>query len=491
MGGAGQADEAGEFAQVVVHQGYVGGFDGGAAAGRTHGKADVGAGQGGRIVDAIADHAHGSVGADLAFNELQLVFGQQVAVGLQDADLRGNRLGRVGVITGEHHGLDAQCLQFLDGLAAALFDGIGHGEQGDHLLFVGQQHYRFALGFQCGQAGLQGVGAQALFVDQAVVAQQVALAVDLALGAAAGQGFKRGDLQQSHAVALRCIGHGAGYGVVRAAGQAGGNAARPGFCAAVEHGEVGLHRFAVGQGAGFVQRQPAQLAALLQKHAAFDKDALSRRRRQAADDGDRGGDHQRAGAGNHQQHQRFVDPGEPVAAQQQRRQHGYQHGERQNHGGIDLGELVHETLGGGAGALGGFYGVDGAGQRAVIRQRGHHVFKRTGGVDRARKDAVAHRFFHRQALTGNGGLVDGGAAAGNAAVQRQAFARLDTHAGLQRDGFGFDGEPAAVSLLHGGMLGGELQQTLDGVAGAVQRQGLDALGQGEQHHHHGCFGPLA
>ena len=47
--------------------------------------------------------------------------------------------------------------------------------------------------------------------------------------------------------------------------------------------------------------------------AAFDQDAIARGRGQAADDGHRRGDHQGAGAGNDQQHQRLVDPVEPTA----------------------------------------------------------------------------------------------------------------------------------------------------------------------------------
>src|SRR3546814_17477466 len=45
-----------------------------------------------------------------------------------------------------------------------------------------------------------------------------------------------------------------------------------------------------------VQRQPGQLAAFFQVHAALDQDAAPGRRRQAADDADRGGNDQRARA---------------------------------------------------------------------------------------------------------------------------------------------------------------------------------------------------
>ncbi|MNG39194.1 hypothetical protein D3C84_1271680 [compost metagenome] len=44
------------------------------------------------------------------FDRLQLVAGQQIALGLVDADLGGNRLGGVDVVAGEHQGLDAQVM---------------------------------------------------------------------------------------------------------------------------------------------------------------------------------------------------------------------------------------------------------------------------------------------------------------------------------------------------------------------------------------------
>ncbi|SKS13596.1 Uncharacterised protein [Mycobacteroides abscessus subsp. abscessus] len=46
----------GEVAQVFAHQGHVGGFDGHVGAHGAHGDAEVGGGQGGCVVDAVADH---------------------------------------------------------------------------------------------------------------------------------------------------------------------------------------------------------------------------------------------------------------------------------------------------------------------------------------------------------------------------------------------------------------------------------------------------
>ena len=50
--------EEGEAPQVVVHEGHRGAVDGHVAAGRAHGDAGVARGQGGRVVDPVADHGH-------------------------------------------------------------------------------------------------------------------------------------------------------------------------------------------------------------------------------------------------------------------------------------------------------------------------------------------------------------------------------------------------------------------------------------------------
>ena len=67
QGAPGQADGVGGDAQVAVDEGEVAGFDGDVGAG-AHGDPEVGLGEGGGVVDAVADH------------------GDDVAVGLEASD---------------------------------------------------------------------------------------------------------------------------------------------------------------------------------------------------------------------------------------------------------------------------------------------------------------------------------------------------------------------------------------------------------------------
>lgn len=51
--------------------------------------------------------------------------------------------------------------------------------------------------------------------------------------------------------------------------------------------------------------------------------------------------------------------------------------------------------------------------------------------------------------------------------------------------------PLAIGLLHRSHVRGQLHQPADGIARTVQRARFDQFGNGEQHHHHSRFRPLA
>ena len=97
---AGQADGVGGDAEVAADEGEVAGFDGDVGAG-AHGEAEVGLGEGGGVVDAVADH-----GDDLALgleaaDDVDLVGGEDLGDDLVDADLVGDGSGGPLVVAGE------------------------------------------------------------------------------------------------------------------------------------------------------------------------------------------------------------------------------------------------------------------------------------------------------------------------------------------------------------------------------------------------------
>jgi len=424
------------------------------------------------------------------FDGLQLVGWQQVAFGLIDTHLRGDRLRGVHVVASEHQGFNAQCMQLTDRFAAGFLDRIGHGKQRQRAGTVEQQHHGLALFLQRKQLLFQLRRAQAKLFDQTMVAQVIGLTVDLALHAATGQRFKVIHTEHGEVFIHSRIGNRQRHRVIGAPGQRGGDGRSAGVGGRVERQVIGLHRFAVGDRAGLIQRQIVELEAALQVHATLDQNAFARRCREAADDGHRGGDHQCARAGHHQQHQRAVDPVEPHRAHEQRRNDRHGQRQREHHRGVDFRELIDEALGRSARPLSLLDGMDDPRQGRVVRRRSHRVFQRTGLVDGAGEDFVAHGFLHRQAFAGDRRLIDGRTAADHFTVQCDALTGFYPHPGAEFDAFNLLFDPVAVGLLHRGLFRGHLHQAADGVARAIQRARLNQFGHGKQEHHHRRFRPL-
>ncbi|MNF86070.1 hypothetical protein D3C84_684930 [compost metagenome] len=100
--------------------------------------------------------------------------------------------------------------------------------------------------------------------------------------------------------------------------------------------------------------------------------------------------------------------------------------------------------------------MDDARQGAVIRGAGGAVFQLAFTVDGAGEERVAQVLLHRQALAGDGRLVDAGTAAQHLAVQGDALAGTHPQArtGLHQARRTF--LPLAV-LEHRGLFRGQLQ----------------------------------
>jgi hypothetical protein len=88
-GAAGQADGVGGGAQVAADQGEVGCLDGDVGAG-AHREAEVGLGERGGVVDAVADHGHDPALVLQSADDVDLVLGQDLGDDVVDADLGGD-----------------------------------------------------------------------------------------------------------------------------------------------------------------------------------------------------------------------------------------------------------------------------------------------------------------------------------------------------------------------------------------------------------------
>jgi hypothetical protein len=248
---------------------------------------------------------------------------------------------------------------------------------------------------------------------------------------------------------------------------------------------------AFGDGARLVERHGLELACLFEVGAALDEDAAPRGRCERAHHGDGRRDHQRARARDDQQHQRLVEGLQPRPVHEQRREQRNRQRQHEDRGRVDGGEFIDEALRGRARALRFFDRVNDARERGVGGHGSDAELQCGGLVDGAREDRVAHRLVHRNALARDRRLVDGAEAVGHHAVQRHALAGADARDGVQRHRIGPHGLPAAIGLLHLGLLGREREQALDRVARAVHGAGFDQFGNRIERHHHRGLGPLA
>ena len=446
----GDADGFGDLAWVVVHQRDVGGLDRGVGAGRTHRDAEVRFGQRGRVVDTVADHPHGSGRGDELGDDTQFVVGQQIAACVVDAGLVGDGGGRSLVVAGEHDRGHAQRLEIIHGLAAVRAQRVGdseHGDRGrvhehDRGLCVVLQPFQDRFEFGTAHPGLFG---------EAVVTQRVHGAGDAGAHTAPGDcfeplsGVERAVVRGDDRVGHRMLGK-------RLDRRRDPQDLVIGQFAEVD--EVGEHRGAVGQGAGLVERNGADLAGVLEVHTAFDQDAAPGCAAEPGDHRDRGGDDECAWAGEHEQHECSVEPVAEAAVAGDHRHDGDDEGHDEHSRRIDGCEAVDEALGWGLVGLGfldrtgdpiecafALGGSDGDLQGAAL-------------VDRAGEHRITDRFRHGDRLSGDRCLVHRTRPGGDAPVEGDAFARLDQDHRVQRHIPGRNADPATVTA-HARRLGSE------------------------------------
>ena len=404
----------------------------------------------------------------------------------------GNRPRRGGIVAGQHHRFDAQRLEFGDRLRAFRSQRVGHGKDRHRPAGGDQNHGGPARLLECCEPRFQACGADPQLFRQPVIAQRPFLSVDDTLDAAPLEHAKTLGRQQGHARLLfaptlhQGARHRMGAVVVQAGGDPQGLRGRH----VAQRNDIGQRGFALGQGAGLVERHHLEFSSAFEKYAAFDENAVSGRSRQTADYRHRGGNHERARAGDDQDDQGLVSPFAPGPAQQQWAKHGHQHGERDHGRRVVVREAVHEALRRRPLGLGVLNGGGNSRQGAVPCLRGDDGFHHAVGHYASRIERIAHLLVHRQAFSGNGGLVERGMAGIDAGVERHPGARAHADAGADRNG-GQGARLPAIGGLHFGGFRGEGGERADRIARPLQGQRFDGLGQSEQKDHHRRFRPLA
>ena len=288
--------------QVVPHQGDVRRLAGrvGAAA---HGDADVGGGQGRRVVDAVADHGDDTAGGAQLGDSSGFVGGQQAGAVFVNAASRRYGRRHLGAVAGQHHDADALLTQGGHGAGGVGAHGVGNGDDAQNLPSVGDKQRRLPLRRHPAGGGVP-VDARVGGNGDAVLRQQVGVADDngpavnasgyagALLGGEIGCRRRRQSLLLSVAhyrPADRMLGklfqrHGAADD---------GSVGNPGGGG---NGDDG--RLPVRQGAGFVHGDGVHRMGAFQCSGVSQQDAPRGAAPDADDDGRRRGQAQGAGAGD-------------------------------------------------------------------------------------------------------------------------------------------------------------------------------------------------
>ena len=266
---------------------------------------------------------------------------------------------------------------------------------------------------------------------------------------------------------------GQGNGMVGIALRQGGQLEQPRLLH--PHGVAFGHAEAApGQGAGLVEHHGAGLGQGLQVVAALDEDALTGGPADAAEKAQRDGNHQRAGAGDDQEDERPVEPLREAAAQDEGRQHGQQRRADDHHGGVIAGEFGDEILGLGLLAPGVLRQLKDLSHRGFPIGPAHPDAQQAGLVDAAADDRVARRRLPGHGFPRQGGGVQQGAALQHLAVQGHPLAGLDHDDVAHRHLLGIHAGQA-VRPFHVGVVGADIHQRGDGLAGTPHRVGLEPL----------------
>ncbi len=345
-----------------------------------------------------------------------------------DTQLTADMVGRALVIAGQHDGAYAQRMQPVHGLPAFRLDGIAkgqHANQRGRFPELRQPGHRGAALLLLARLRAQGIDAHAMLGHHALVTQGQRLPIHLRRHAIAGHRFH---------ILRRCRGD-----VFRLGGIAHGPRQR--VFAALLDGRRQRQQplvIAIGGDMGRQSRMPHRQCPRLveghhlhpvqqfQRFGVLDQDAMASRHAGAGHDGGRRRQAQCTRAGDHQHRHRVEDGRTPAGAGQPPADAG--DGRNGDDGRHENGaDLVHHALDGRLGRLRILHGADNARQRRFGSHCAGAGHEHALAVDGAADHFLARAFADGQALAGQHGFVDVGAAFQDHAVHRNAFAGTHLH----------------------------------------------------------------
>ena len=385
-----------------------------------HRDADIGIGQGDGVVDAVADHGDHFSPAPQRGDKLRLVSRHHVGKMPRQADPRADRAGHRRVVAGHHNGLaNAHAVQRPHHLPALGAELVGVGDQPGQPAVERDVETGIATLIQRGAVLRGGLHADLAGAQEALAAEMHVIPIDLALHAEPD--LVVGCVAQRHADAAgaRVGAQRLGHRVLQAAFRAHRETQQMiGGKLVVVRDHVDHLGHAVGQRAGLVEHDGVDLGQPLHVAAAFDDDAGTGGMRHRCQHAGRRRDADAGAVVDDDQREEAIDVGGQHRAAE-REAEGRQHqpvGETFRvvlHPRVADRRVVDE-LGDLAGG--------GAGPDAQRAHRDLALAQHGGGEHR-----LARRARDRQALAGDGLLVDQRGAVGDLAVHRDHLAGIDHH----------------------------------------------------------------
>ena len=269
----------------------------------------------------------------------------------------------------------------------------------------------------------------------------------------------------------------------------GGDVDKLGLAYARGADELGHGEGAVGQGAGLVEHDGLGGAQGLQVVRPLHQNAEARCPADAAEERQRYGDDQCAGARHHEEGESAQDPVGPLTAEQQRGHDGEYSGHAHDDGGVHAGEAGDEVLGACLLLGGVFHQFQDAAYRGVLEGLGGAYDEFGRQVHAAGDDLVAwaRRAGHR--LAGERRRVNLAFAGQHRAVERDALTGHDDElvVGGQLEGI----DLLELPLFHDvGELRCDVHHIRDGLARLVHGVALEQLAHLEEQHNGGALGHM-
>ncbi len=445
-----QADHLDQLGRIAVEIDHVARLARGLGAG-VHRHADIGLGQSGRVVGAVAAHRDQLAAGLLLADQRQLVLGRRLSEEIVDPGLGRDGGGGERIVAGDHHRADAHLAQLAEALADAGLDHVLERDRAEQAAVArhrerGHARARDLVGgaAQLGRGGglaEAGIGAEH-GIDRALLDQAVA-DPDARDPGLRGEGdhlcpFGQGSGVDGEALAGEHH-HRTPLGrLVGEAGEQGGFGQVGGLDA--RHGAE-LARLAIADRdrAGLVEQQRVDVARRLDRAPRFGEHVEAHQPVHAgnADRGQQGGDRGRDERDEQGRQHRYRDRAAGIGSEARHRADRDQEDDREADEQDGERDLVRRLL-----PLG------------TLDQGDHAVEEALAGIDRDadldlvryhararghRRSVAARLADHRRALAGDGGLVDAGDALDHLAVGRDEIAGLDQHDIADAERAGGDG----------------------------------------------------